>query len=59
MLNRTMKPNSRKRSPQLMEQPELRKKMGAYGRRRVEQELQWTKVGQNLLTAYETLLAEK
>src|SRR6266567_4147179 len=44
---------------QLMEQPELRKKMGTYGRRRVEQELQWTKVGQNLLTAYETLLAEK
>jgi glycosyltransferase involved in cell wall biosynthesis len=43
----------------LMEQPELRKKMGAYGRRRVEQELQWTKVGQNLLTAYDTLLAEK
>ena len=33
--------------------------MGSYGRRRVEQELQWTKVGQNLLTAYETLLAEK
>ena len=43
----------------LMEQPELRKKMGTYGRQRVEQELQWTKVGQNLLTAYETLLAEK
>jgi glycosyltransferase involved in cell wall biosynthesis len=44
---------------QLMEQPDLRKKMGNYGRQRVEQELQWTKVGQNLLTAYETLLAEK
>jgi glycosyltransferase involved in cell wall biosynthesis len=43
----------------LMEQPELRKKMGTYGRQRVEQELQWTKVGQNLLTAYETLLSEK
>ena len=43
----------------LMEQPELRKKMGTYGRQRVEQELQWTKVGQNLLTAYETLLGEK
>ena len=39
----------------LMEQPELRRKMGTYGRQRVEQELQWTKVGQNLLTAYETL----
>jgi len=43
----------------LMEQPDLREKMGSYGRRRVEQELQWTKVGQNLLTAYQTLLAEK
>jgi glycosyltransferase involved in cell wall biosynthesis len=43
----------------LMEQPELRKKMGTYGRQRVEQELQWTKVGQNLLTAYGTLLGEK
>jgi glycosyltransferase involved in cell wall biosynthesis len=44
---------------QLMEQPELQKKMGAYGRRRVEEELQWAKVGKNLLTAYETLLARK
>jgi glycosyltransferase involved in cell wall biosynthesis len=43
----------------LMEQPDLREKMGSYGRRRVEQELQWTKVGQNLLTAYESLLARK
>jgi glycosyltransferase involved in cell wall biosynthesis len=43
----------------LMRQPELRKKMGAYGRRRVEEELQWNKVGKNLLAAYETLLAEK
>jgi glycosyltransferase involved in cell wall biosynthesis len=44
---------------QLMAQPELRKQMGTYGRRRVEQELQWTKVGQNLLTAYDALLAKK
>jgi len=42
-----------------MAQPELRKQMGAYGRRRVEHELQWNTVGKNLLTAYETLLAEK
>src|SRR4029453_9040919 len=28
----------------LMDEPELRKKMGAYGRRRVEDELQWSKV---------------
>src|SRR2546430_119106 len=44
---------------QLMDQPELQKKMGAYGRRRVEDELQWARVGKNLLTAYETLLAKK
>jgi glycosyltransferase involved in cell wall biosynthesis len=43
---------------QLMGQPELRKKMGAYGRRRVEEELQWNKVGRNLLAAYEALLAK-
>jgi glycosyltransferase involved in cell wall biosynthesis len=44
---------------QLMEEPQLRSKMGEYGRRRVEDELQWNKVGRNLLTAYETLLAKK
>jgi glycosyltransferase involved in cell wall biosynthesis len=44
---------------QLMDQPELQKKMGIYARRRVEDELQWAKVGKNLLTAYEALFAEK
>jgi len=44
---------------QLMEQPELRKQMGSYGRRRVEDELQWNTVGKNLLTAYETLMVPK
>ena len=44
---------------QLMEQPELQKEMGAYGRRRIEHELQWAEVGKNLLTAYETLLGKK
>ena len=44
---------------QLMGEPELRNKMGAYGRRRVEEELQWNKVGRNLLAAYDTLLADK
>jgi len=44
---------------QLMGAPELRNKMGAYGRRRVEEELQWSKVGRNLLAAYDTLLADK
>lgn len=43
----------------LMDRPELRKQMGTYGRCRVEGELQWAKVGNNLLTAYGTLLAEK
>jgi glycosyltransferase involved in cell wall biosynthesis len=43
---------------QLMGQPELRKKMGAYGRRRVEEEWQWNKVGRNLLAAYKALLAK-
>jgi glycosyltransferase involved in cell wall biosynthesis len=40
----------------LMDEPDLCLKMGAYGRRRVECELQWDRVGGNLLTAYETLL---
>ncbi len=44
---------------QLMEQPELRKQMWSYGRRRVEDELQWNTVGKNLLTAYETLMVPK
>jgi glycosyltransferase involved in cell wall biosynthesis len=44
---------------QLMDRPELQKTMGSYGRRRVEDELQWAKVGKNLLAAYGTLLAEK
>ena len=44
---------------QLMDRPELQNKMGTYGRHRVEEELQWAKVGENLLTAYKTLLAAK
>jgi glycosyltransferase involved in cell wall biosynthesis len=43
----------------LMDQPELQKEMGVYGRRRVEDELQWARVGKNLLTAYETLLGRQ
>jgi len=43
----------------LMDHPERQNQMGTYGRRRVEDELQWAKVGHNLLTAYGTLLAEK
>jgi hypothetical protein len=29
--------------------------MGEFGRKRVEDELQWLKVGKNLITAYERL----
>jgi glycosyltransferase involved in cell wall biosynthesis len=43
----------------LMDQPELQKKMAAYGRRRVEDELQWARVGKNLLTAYGRLLGRE
>lgn len=43
----------------LMDEPELRKQMGAYGRRRVEDELQWSKVSKNLLSAYERLLGRE
>jgi glycosyltransferase involved in cell wall biosynthesis len=56
-----VKPNNEaefaKTIAQLMDNPELQKKMGAYGRRRVDEELQWAKVGQNLVAAYETLFS--
>lgn len=42
----------------LMDDPELRSQMGAFGRARVERELQWNCVGRNLLSAYETVLAK-
>jgi glycosyltransferase involved in cell wall biosynthesis len=41
---------------QLMDNPALRESMGTRGRARVEQELQWSRVGQNLVAAYRTLL---
>ncbi len=40
----------------LMDEPELRRKMGDFGRKRVEQHLQWPVVGKNLLKAYRYLL---
>jgi glycosyltransferase involved in cell wall biosynthesis len=43
----------------LMDSPTLRKKMGEQGRLRVERELQWEVVGQNLVSAYKTLLPLK
>jgi len=42
----------------LMDDPELRQKLGRCGRERVERELQWSVTGQNLLTAYESLFPE-
>jgi glycosyltransferase involved in cell wall biosynthesis len=39
----------------LMDDPDLREKMGKFGRARVLQELQWSVVSKNLITAYESL----
>jgi len=43
----------------LMDNPDLRKKMGEFGRKRIENELKWEIVGQNLLNAYKKLLGNK
>ena len=40
----------------LLAAPERRKAMGDFGRKRVETDLQWAVVGQNLLAAYRYLL---
>jgi glycosyltransferase involved in cell wall biosynthesis len=40
---------------ELMDDPGLRKRMGAFGRARVERELQWSCVGKNLARAYRDL----
>jgi glycosyltransferase involved in cell wall biosynthesis len=40
---------------QLMDDPALRARMGTFGRQRVERELQWSVVGQNLISAYQRL----
>ncbi len=42
----------------LMDDPELRQKLGRFGRERVERELQWSVTGQNLVAAYESLFPE-
>jgi glycosyltransferase involved in cell wall biosynthesis len=39
----------------LMDDPALRARMGAFGRTRVERELQWSCVGKNLADAYRAL----
>ena len=40
----------------LIDRPDLRRIMGEFGRQRVERELQWDVVGQNLLRAYEAVM---
>ena len=42
---------------ELLDDPERRARMGALGRRRVEQELSWEHSRRHLLEAYDTLLA--
>jgi len=42
---------------ELMESPELRKKMGEFGRRRVENELEWKYEAPKLLAAYDALFS--
>lgn len=44
---------------QLMDDPALQKKMGSFGRARVERDLQWSRVGRNLAAAYRTLLTSE
>ena len=39
----------------LMDNPDLRRKMGSFGRERVENELQWSIVSRQLVAAYEAL----
>jgi glycosyltransferase involved in cell wall biosynthesis len=45
-----------KATQRLMDDAELRKTMGRFGRQRVERELQWSVVSQNLLLAYAHLI---
>ncbi len=39
----------------IADDPEVQRKMGQFGRRRVEEQLQWAVVGKNLITAYESI----
>jgi glycosyltransferase involved in cell wall biosynthesis len=42
----------------LMDRPDLRKKMGEFGKHRVHKELAWNVVSQHLLQAYARLSSE-
>jgi len=56
-----VEPNNEKRFAlaitQLMDDPTLRARKGAFGRARVERELQWSCVGKKLAEAYRALSA--
>jgi glycosyltransferase involved in cell wall biosynthesis len=41
-----------------MDDPELRRKLGARGRERVQNDLQWSVTGRNLLAAYQALCTD-
>ena len=43
----------------LMDHPDLRAQMGEFGRRRIETDLKWDIVGQNLVRAYAALLGNR
>jgi len=43
----------------LMDRPDLRAKMGEFGRRRIETDLKWDIVGQNLVRAYAALFGNR
>jgi len=43
----------------LMDDPELRKRLGAIGRKRAEEKLAWVHTSKNLIKAYQSLLAKK
>jgi glycosyltransferase involved in cell wall biosynthesis len=42
----------------LMDRPDMRRKLGEFGKRRVEDELAWNVVSQNLLRAYDSLILQ-
>jgi glycosyltransferase involved in cell wall biosynthesis len=57
-----VKPNNEmefaKAIARLIDRPDLRAQMGKYGEQRIQHELKWDIVGQNLLRGYQTLLGE-
>lgn len=52
-------PEFARATAKLLDDPELRARMGKFGRERVERELQWSVVSRNLVAAYDYLLAPR